>query len=92
MKNLENPRFFHEKPKFLQMRGRKTLLIELPEDSAREKEAEMSPGEMRTELLKRGINPYKEAQPRVWNEAQVTFQSICEWRNGRISQKIAIFH
>lgn len=61
---------------FRRMRGRKTLLIELPEDSAREKEAEMSPGEMRTELLKRGINPYKEAQPRVWNEAQVTFQSI----------------
>ncbi|CAP33598.1 Protein CBR-MRPL-45 [Caenorhabditis briggsae] len=61
---------------FRKMRGRKTLLVELPEDSARERESEMPPGEMRTELLKRGLNPYKEAQPRVWNEAQVTFQSI----------------
>lgn len=62
------------------MRGQKTLLIELPEDSAREKESQMSPAEMRTELLKRGVNPYKDAQPRVWNEAQISFQSICTWK------------
>ncbi|CAI2349619.1 unnamed protein product [Caenorhabditis sp. 36 PRJEB53466] len=61
---------------FRRMRGRKTLLIELPHDSARERESQMSPSEMRTELLKRGVNPYKDAQPRVWNEAQITFQSI----------------
>ncbi|CAB3402288.1 unnamed protein product [Caenorhabditis bovis] len=61
---------------FRRMRGRKTVIMDLPMDSAREKEDAMSPKEMRIELLKRGTNPYKEAAPRVWNESQITFQSI----------------
>ncbi|CAD6187712.1 unnamed protein product [Caenorhabditis auriculariae] len=61
---------------FRRMRGRKTVLLELPEDSDKSKMDNMTPNEIRIELLKKGVNPYKEAQPRVWNEAQITFQSM----------------
>ncbi|CAI5446369.1 unnamed protein product [Caenorhabditis angaria] len=61
---------------FRRMRGRKTILIDLPDDSAKDREDQMTTAELRTELLKRGVNPYKDAQPRVWNEGQITFQSI----------------
>lgn len=36
----------------------------------------MLPADIRIMMLKKGINPYKEVQPRNWNEHQITFSSI----------------
>lgn len=57
-------------------RGRKMVLIDIPEDSIEQKMEEMTPMEMRTYLLRKGVNPYKHMHPRVWSEHQITFQSF----------------
>ncbi|CAJ0596763.1 unnamed protein product [Cylicocyclus nassatus] len=61
---------------FRRMRGRKTVVIELPDDEEQRRREKMSPAELRLELLKKGVNPYKEAQPRPWQEAQITMSSF----------------
>ncbi|RCN26263.1 hypothetical protein ANCCAN_28011 [Ancylostoma caninum] len=61
---------------FLQMRGRKTVVIDLPDDEEQRRREKLTPSELRIELLKKGINPYKEVQPRAWQEAQVTMSSF----------------
>lgn len=51
--------------------------MDLPDDvKIREKE-NMSSDELRIALLREGFNPYKDAQPRSWNEGQITNQSFC---------------
>uniref|UniRef100_A0A1I7XS43 26S proteasome complex subunit dss-1 n=1 Tax=Heterorhabditis bacteriophora TaxID=37862 RepID=A0A1I7XS43_HETBA len=40
--------------------------------------AKLPPSQMRMEMLKKGINPYKEVNPRAWKEAQITMQSFCK--------------
>uniref|UniRef100_A0A0N5A9J9 26S proteasome complex subunit dss-1 n=1 Tax=Syphacia muris TaxID=451379 RepID=A0A0N5A9J9_9BILA len=61
---------------FLQLRGLKTVLIDLPDDSIKQKMDSMTPMEFRTYLLRRGLNPYKHMQPRAWSEHQITFSSF----------------
>lgn len=52
------------------------VLIDIPEDSMEQKMEAMTPMEMRTYLLKKGLNPYKHMQPRAWSEHQITFQTF----------------
>ncbi|ETN79863.1 Tim44-like domain protein [Necator americanus] len=61
---------------FRKLRGRKTVVIDLPDDEEQRRHEKLSPNELRVELLKKGINPYKEVQPRSWQEAQITIQSF----------------
>ncbi|KAK0417128.1 hypothetical protein QR680_012843 [Steinernema hermaphroditum] len=61
---------------FRAMRGQKTLIIDLPDDEVTRKREKMSPSEMRIELLRQGINPYKQVSPRRWNENQITLNSF----------------
>uniref|UniRef100_A0A915BE17 Large ribosomal subunit protein mL45 n=1 Tax=Parascaris univalens TaxID=6257 RepID=A0A915BE17_PARUN len=62
--------------RFRRLRGAKTVVIELPDDVERRKQEMMSPAELRIAMLKKGLNPYKEVQPRSWNEGQITLQSF----------------
>lgn len=52
--------------------------MELPDDVERRKEEAMSPDELRIHMLRKGINPYKEVEPRNWNEGQISSQSFCK--------------
>ncbi|VDM84545.1 unnamed protein product, partial [Strongylus vulgaris] len=61
---------------FRKLRGRKTVVIDLPDDEEQRRREKMSPSELRLELLKKGVNPYKEVQPRAWQEAQITMSSF----------------
>ncbi|VDK52187.1 unnamed protein product [Anisakis simplex] len=61
---------------FRKLRGAKTVLIDLPDDVERRQREKMNPSEMRISMLKAGMNPYKEVQPRSWNETQMTMQSF----------------
>lgn len=54
------------------------MVIELPDDVERRKQETMTPAELRIAMLKKGLNPYKEVQPRSWNEGQITLQSFCK--------------
>lgn len=58
------------------MRGRKTIIIDLPDDVEERRMESLTPMEMRMELLKKGINPYKEVSPRNWMESEVTLTSF----------------
>lgn len=60
-------------------RALKTLCVDLPDDVERRKQEKMSPDELRIALLKRGINPFKDVNPREWNEQQLTLQSFCNF-------------
>lgn len=66
----------HNERMFRKIRGRKTVLLDLPDDVEQRKLDALPPAQMRTELLKKGINPYKEVQPRHWQEHQISFQSF----------------
>ncbi|GMS89290.1 hypothetical protein PENTCL1PPCAC_11465, partial [Pristionchus entomophagus] len=66
----------HNERMFRKMRGRKTVLIELPDDVEQRKQEALPPNKLRMEMLKKGINPFREVQPRTWQEAQVTLQSF----------------
>eukprot|EP00080_Pristionchus_pacificus_P010107 PDM70127.1 mrpl-45 [Pristionchus pacificus] len=66
----------HNERMFRKMRGRKTVLLELPDDVEQRRLDALTPNKLRTEMLKKGINPYREVQPRLWQESQVTFQSL----------------
>ncbi|KAK6022111.1 DSS1/SEM1 family protein [Ostertagia ostertagi] len=61
---------------FRRLRGRKTVMIDLPDDEERRRHDNLTPSELRVELLRKGINPYKEVQPRIWQESQTTMQSF----------------
>ena len=60
------------------MRGRKILQIELEDDVEIRAQKKMTPDQIREELLRKGSNPYREINPREWNEHQITFQSFCK--------------
>lgn len=61
---------------FRRMRGRKTVLIDLPDDEEQRRRDNLTPSQLRVELLRKGVNPYKEVSPRVWQESQTTMQSF----------------
>ncbi|CAI4232481.1 unnamed protein product [Auanema sp. JU1783] len=61
---------------FRRMRGRKIPTIDLPDDAEQRELDALPPTEVRLALLKKGINPYKDVQPRNWQESQVTMQSF----------------
>ncbi|VDO72784.1 unnamed protein product [Haemonchus placei] len=61
---------------FRKMRARKTVIIELPDDEEQRRRENLTPSQLRVELLRKGINPYKEVQPRAWQESQTTLQSF----------------
>ena len=61
------------------MRGRKTVLVDLPDDVEDRRLNALDPSQLRIEMLKKGINPYREVTPRTWQESQVTFSSFCEY-------------
>nr|CDJ91970.1 Mitochondrial inner membrane translocase complex domain containing protein [Haemonchus contortus] len=61
---------------FRKMRARKTVIIELPDDEERRRRENLTPSQLRVELLRKGVNPYKEVQPRAWQESQTTLQSF----------------
>uniref|UniRef100_A0AC35TUW1 Tim44 domain-containing protein n=1 Tax=Rhabditophanes sp. KR3021 TaxID=114890 RepID=A0AC35TUW1_9BILA len=60
---------------FRKMRGRKTMILNLPDDVKVRERNTMKPDELRKSLLSEGINPYKEVSPRQWDEHQMTLQS-----------------
>lgn len=62
----------------IQLRGAKTVLIDLPDDAEQREQEKMSPDEVRKSMLKKGINPYKEVTPRRWEEHHITYQSFCK--------------
>ncbi|GMT19116.1 hypothetical protein PFISCL1PPCAC_10413 [Pristionchus fissidentatus] len=66
----------HNERMFRKMRGRKTILLDLPDDAEQRRFDDLPPNKLRTEMLKKGINPYRDVQPRTWQEAQVTLQSF----------------
>ncbi|CEF66340.1 39S ribosomal protein L45, mitochondrial [Strongyloides ratti] len=61
---------------FRRLRGQKTMLLELPDDVKIREREEMTPDELRRDMLKNGVNPYKDVSPRNWEEHQITLQSI----------------
>uniref|UniRef100_A0A0N4ZV19 Large ribosomal subunit protein mL45 n=1 Tax=Parastrongyloides trichosuri TaxID=131310 RepID=A0A0N4ZV19_PARTI len=60
---------------FRRLRGQKTMVLDLPDDAKIRYQQSLSPDEMRRDMLKDGINPYKEIGPRQWEENQITLQS-----------------
>uniref|UniRef100_A0A1I8A289 Large ribosomal subunit protein mL45 n=1 Tax=Steinernema glaseri TaxID=37863 RepID=A0A1I8A289_9BILA len=66
----------HNERMFRAMRGQKTLTMELPDDEVTRQREKMTPAEIRLDLLRRGINPYKDVSPRGWNENQATLNSF----------------
>ncbi|CAJ0572551.1 unnamed protein product, partial [Mesorhabditis spiculigera] len=62
--------------RFRKLRGQKTVMIDLPEYEEEQKLNNLPPDQLRLELLKKGINPYKDVSPRNWQEAQVTQTSF----------------
>ncbi|GMR42192.1 hypothetical protein PMAYCL1PPCAC_12387, partial [Pristionchus mayeri] len=66
----------HNERMFRKMRGRKTVLLDLPDDVEQRNMDVLPPFKLRTEMLKKGINPYREVQPRNWQESQITLQSL----------------
>ncbi|VDL74761.1 unnamed protein product [Nippostrongylus brasiliensis] len=61
---------------FRKLRGKKTVLIDLPDDEEQRRQDSLTPSQLRVELLRKGINPYKEVSPRVWQETQTAMQSF----------------
>uniref|UniRef100_A0A0K0DN14 Large ribosomal subunit protein mL45 n=1 Tax=Angiostrongylus cantonensis TaxID=6313 RepID=A0A0K0DN14_ANGCA len=61
---------------FRKLRGKKTVVLDLPDDEERRHQETLTPSQLRIELLRKGINPYKEVQPRTWQESQITMQSF----------------
>ncbi|VDM63474.1 unnamed protein product [Angiostrongylus costaricensis] len=61
---------------FRKLRGKKTVVLDLPDDEERRHQETLTPSQLRIELLRKGINPYKEVQPRAWQESQITMQSF----------------
>ncbi|PAV55724.1 hypothetical protein WR25_04104 [Diploscapter pachys] len=57
-------------------RGRKVVVIELPDHDEQRKLQELSPLEYRMHMLKKGINPYLKVAPRTWSETQVSMDSV----------------
>lgn len=52
------------------------MLINLEDDVERRARQKMLPDELRTVMLKEGVNPYKRISPRNWQEEQLTHQSF----------------
>ncbi|CAJ0937523.1 unnamed protein product, partial [Mesorhabditis belari] len=61
---------------FRKLRGKKTILMDLPDHEEQKELDSLPPDRLRIELLKKGINPYKDISPRVWQEAQTTTSSF----------------
>uniref|UniRef100_A0A914YWP5 Large ribosomal subunit protein mL45 n=1 Tax=Panagrolaimus superbus TaxID=310955 RepID=A0A914YWP5_9BILA len=61
---------------FRKARAKKTLIIDLPEDSQIREREKLGPNELRYKFLEKGINPYKDVTPRTWTEHQATYQSF----------------
>ncbi|KJH48330.1 Tim44-like domain protein [Dictyocaulus viviparus] len=61
---------------FRKLRGKKTITMQLPDDEERRRHDSLTPSQLRIELLRKGINPYKEVQPRIWQESQISIQSF----------------
>ncbi|KAJ1351728.1 hypothetical protein KIN20_007853 [Parelaphostrongylus tenuis] len=61
---------------FRKLRGKKTVVVDLPDDEERRYQETLTPSQLRIELLRKGINPYKEVQPRAWQESQISLQSF----------------
>ncbi|PAV59040.1 hypothetical protein WR25_10751 [Diploscapter pachys] len=57
-------------------RGRKVVVIELPDHDEQRKLQELSPLEYRMHMLKKGINPYLKVAPRTWSETQISMDSV----------------
>lgn len=66
----------HNEKMFRRMRGLKTIILDLPDDVEQRKHDSLPPNELRAAMLRKGINPYKEVQPRSWQEGQITLQSF----------------
>lgn len=61
---------------FRKLRGKKTILMDLPDYDEQKEMDSLPPDRLRIELLKKGINPYKDVSPRAWQEAQITNSSF----------------
>uniref|UniRef100_A0AC34F1T9 Tim44-like domain-containing protein n=1 Tax=Panagrolaimus sp. ES5 TaxID=591445 RepID=A0AC34F1T9_9BILA len=61
---------------FRRARAKKTMIVDLPEDSEMREREKMEPNELRYKFLEKGINPYKDVNPRSWTEHQATYQSF----------------
>ncbi|CAD5221098.1 unnamed protein product [Bursaphelenchus xylophilus] len=62
--------------KFRQLRGRKNVMIELPDYEFERKGKDMYADDMRIAMLKKGINVNKDVAARQWNESQLTMQTF----------------
>ena len=55
------------------------MIIDLPDDVEIRSQEKMTPNELRLHFLKKGINPFKNVDPRQWSEHQATLQSFCKF-------------
>jgi len=66
----------HNEKKFRRERARKTMIVDLPDDVEIRSQEKMTPNELRLHFLRKGINPFKNVDPRQWSEHQATLQSF----------------
>uniref|UniRef100_A0A914E6B1 Large ribosomal subunit protein mL45 n=1 Tax=Acrobeloides nanus TaxID=290746 RepID=A0A914E6B1_9BILA len=73
----------HVNERFTQkLRGKKSLLIELPTEGPEQKKTEgMTPSELRKSFLRKGINPYKDIAPRNLTAEQIEITSLHDIAN-----------
>jgi hypothetical protein len=56
---------------FRDERGRKKLIIKLPDFDLRRRQDKWAPDEMRKWMMREGINPYEDVSPRMWQERKL---------------------
>uniref|UniRef100_A0A0K0F7Q5 Large ribosomal subunit protein mL45 n=1 Tax=Strongyloides venezuelensis TaxID=75913 RepID=A0A0K0F7Q5_STRVS len=60
---------------FRRLRGQKTIILDLNDDVEKLWQSNLPPAEIRRQMLRKGINPYKDVFQREWEDHQITFQS-----------------